>query len=129
MSEHTEQCAVIDWADAHADKYLPLGWIYAIPNGASTGAIGKNKLKAEGLKPGVADLCLPAARQDYHGLYIEMKLKGGKVSEGQNEFLAYLETEQYLGVVCFSAAEAIEQLRWYLGIGECLCIACQIADA
>jgi len=130
LSEHDEQCAVINWADSHIEQAPPLEWLYAVPNGASTGAIGKNKLKAEGLKPGVSDLCLPAARRDYHGLYIEMKKSGGKikdVSEGQNEFLAYLETEGYLGVVCFGAVDAIDQLKWYLEIDECSCVACQIA--
>ena len=31
------------------------------------------RLRAEGLKSGVPDLCLPSAHGEYHGLYIEMK--------------------------------------------------------
>ena len=136
MSEHDEQCAVINWADSHIEQAPPLEWIYSVPNGIpipgkpSTRSRIINHMKAEGLKPGISDLCLPAARRDYHGLYIEMKKSGGKikdVSEGQNEFLAYLETEGYLGVVCFGAVDAIDQLKWYLEIDECSCVACQIA--
>ena len=134
MSEHEEQCAVIDWADGHIEQAPPLEWLYAIINGiplagnATQRAKIINYMKAEGMKPGVVDLCLPAARHDYHGFYLEMKIKGGKVSEGQAEFLAYLETENYLGVVCFSALEAVEQLKWYLGVDGCGCVACQIIE-
>jgi len=133
-SEHEEQKAVIDWATAHADQYPPLGWLYAIINGVPLAGSAKqrsriiNYMKAEGMLPGVVDLCLPAARQDKNGLYIEMKKQGGKVSEGQAEFLAYLETENYHGAVCVGAIEAVELLKWYLGI-DCTCVACQIAAA
>ena len=133
-SEHEEQSAVIDWCDAHVEQAPPLEWIYAIINGiplagsATQRAKIINYMKAEGMKPGVADLCLPAARQDKNGLYLEMKKQGGKVSDGQAEFLAYLETENYHGAVCVGAIEAVELLKWYLNI-ECACVACQIAAA
>ena len=134
MSEHEDQSAVIDWSDEHIEQAPPLEWIYAIINGiplassATQRAKIINYMKAEGMKPGVVDLCLPAARHGYHGLYIEMKKQGGKVSEGQAEFLAYLETENYHGAVCVGAIEAVELLKWYLDI-DCTCVACQIAAA
>jgi len=133
MSEHDEQVAVINWADAHIDQAPCLEWIYAVINGVpllgsqSTRSKIINYMKAEGMKPGILDLCLDAARHDYHGLKIEMKVKGGTVREGQIEYMDFLATEGYLGQVCYSAKEAVELLKWYLDI-ECHCVACQIVE-
>lgn len=47
------------------------------------------RLRAEGLKSGVPDLCLPSAHGQYHGLYIEMKrTQGSKTTPEQKEWLA-----------------------------------------
>jgi hypothetical protein len=46
--------------------------LYAVPNGGDRNLRVPRKLKAEGVMAGVADLCLPAARRGYHGLYLEI---------------------------------------------------------
>lgn len=54
---------------AHPELQL----LYHVPNeGKRTWRTGA-RLKSEGLKPGVPDLCLPVARGKYHGLYVELK--------------------------------------------------------
>ena len=73
-TEHQEQCAVVQWAALQHGRYPELALLYAIPNagaGAQRGQAGK--MKAEGVKPGVPDLCLPVRRGKCSGLYIEMK--------------------------------------------------------
>ena len=119
-TEHAEQSAVVDWAQAHIGKWPELDWLYAIINGIPLpGSMLQrvriiNYMKAEGLKPGVADLCLPSARGGYFGMYLELKKKGGVIREGQGEFLAFVSEQGYFDSVCYSADEAIEILTTYL---------------
>ena len=40
-------------------------------------------------------MCLPVARGQYHGLYIELKTQKGKVQKNQNEWLIALNKEGY----------------------------------
>ena len=81
-SEAEEQAAVIDWAwNVAPTLSMPsLRLIYAIPNGAwlKNGGYQAVRLKAEGLKAGMPDLCLPISRLGFNALYIEMKKRGGK---------------------------------------------------
>lgn len=119
-SEHDEQKALVEWALMHVGKWPELDWLYAVINGIPL--IGTptqkariiNYMKAEGMKPGVSDLCLPSARGGYFGLYLEMKKKGGRLREGQGEFLAYVAQAGYFDAVAYSADEAIEILNTYL---------------
>jgi hypothetical protein len=120
MSEHDEQVAVIDWCFHNIYRYPNLDLIYAIPNGAMLGggrigAMRMNALKAEGLRPGVSDLCLPVARRGFHGMYLEMKTLTGKPSENQLEFMAGVESEGYYTALCKGSEKAINELEWYLG--------------
>ena len=71
-------------------------------------------MKAEGLKAGVPDLCLPVARQGYHGLYIEMKYGRNKPTAKQKWWLEKLAEQGYKTIVCWGADEAIAVLEDYL---------------
>jgi hypothetical protein len=66
------------------------------------------------MKPGVSDLFLPCARGGWFGLYMELKKKGGRVREGQAEFLAFVSQQGYFDAVCYSYEEAVEVLELYL---------------
>ena len=67
MSEASEQRAVVEYCDF---KKIP---VFHIPNGGYRNKAEAAHLKAQGVRPGVPDLCVPVARHGYHGLYIEMK--------------------------------------------------------
>lgn len=123
MAEHDEQVAVINWAQLMQGQYPELELLYAIPNGAGLQHKVVNgrrfspeaqKLKAEGMKKGVPDLCLPVARKGWHGLYIEMKYGNNKPSEAQRYYMDRLTDEGYLAVACWYAEEVIEVLVDYL---------------
>ncbi len=123
MSEHTEQKQLVTWARENVHKYPSLKWLYAITNGTHRGrgakaGIHTNRLKAEGMLVGVADICLPVARivngLRHHGLYIEMKDGDKEVTDAQRSFLAGMEAEWYRATVCRSGIEAIERLEHYI---------------
>jgi hypothetical protein len=119
VSEHSEQVAVIDWCFDNIGKYPELDLIFAIPNGAMlgggrVGAIRANYLKAEGMRPGVADLMLPVPRGKYHGAFFELKTLTGKLSENQEQFICRVEEQGYFAPVCWSADDTIDNLQWYL---------------
>lgn len=114
-TEHAEQCAVIAWAKDNEHLHPALRWLHAIPNGGKRHPATARKLKAEGVKPGVADLFLPHAAQGYHGLYIEMKReRGSRHDEEQKAFESYCKQSGYAYRLCKGAGDAIGVLQWYL---------------
>lgn len=112
--EHTEQKYLIEWARLNARRLPALARLYAIPNGGGRSKAQAGMLKAEGVRKGVFDLCLPVARGGWHGLYIEMKAIGGRVSLEQRSELTLLAHDGYLGMVAFGMRSAIEIIEWYL---------------
>jgi hypothetical protein len=116
-SEHGEQMAVFQWVAFNRERFPELKWLYAIPNGGGRSARQGAMLKAEGVKPGVSDLCLPVARHGYHGLYIEMKKKKGvpsDVSASQKEFIAFVQEQGYFAKPAFGWEQAVPILEWYM---------------
>ncbi|MCP4524541.1 MAG: VRR-NUC domain-containing protein, partial [Aestuariibacter sp.] len=89
MNEHQHQTALINWARNNERDFPELALLHAIPNGGKRGKKVAMDMKAEGLKPGVPDLCLPVARMGYHGMYIEMKTRTGRVSRVQDQSIGF----------------------------------------
>lgn len=113
--EHEEQVNLIQWAAHAACKYPPLRLLYAIPNGGNRHPVTAAKLKAEGVRAGVPDLCLPVPRGTYAGLYVELKRKqGGSVSEGQREWIHLLTLQGYRVEVCKGWEAARDVIVAYL---------------
>lgn len=96
-TEHAHQVALFMWASQNLERYPELKWMYAIPNGGERNGAVAGRLKAEGVKSGVSDICLPVRRDcsRFSGLYIEMKKPGGKESENQKEFGAFVKSQNY----------------------------------
>lgn len=115
-SEHDEQVALFEWAALHAGRCPELGLMFAIPNGGKRDPVTAVRLRDEGVKPGVPDICLPVARQGWHGLFIELKWGRNKPSEPQLDWLARLTEQGYLAVVAWGWQEAAEVIRDYLGM-------------
>jgi len=114
-SEGVEQATLFSWAKMQERKYPELALLFHIPNGGSRGKTEAARFKAEGVKAGVPDLFLPAARGNWHGLFIEMKrLKGGRASEAQKAWIAALEKQGYLARICCGWEEAADLIVDYL---------------
>ena len=72
-------------------------------------------LPAEGVKAGVPDLCLPVARGQYHGLYIELKRqRGGRTSDHQSEWLDAISAQGYKAALCYGWEQAAGTIIEYL---------------
>ncbi|MGL5064680.1 MAG: VRR-NUC domain-containing protein [Microcoleus sp.] len=113
-TEDYEQIELIKWCAMHPDP-RPSS-IYAIPNGEKRSPKTGAKLKRLGVKAGIPDLFLSVAAQGFHGLYIEMKKKGGRISDDQKIQIQILKLEGYRVEVCWSKEEAIAVICDYLEI-------------
>jgi len=114
-TEEQEQADLFEWAALQLGRYPELSLLYHIPNGGKRFIGQAVKFKAQGVKPGVPDLCLPVAKNGFHGLYIELKRqKGGRVSEQQTQWLQALEAQGYKALVCNGWEEAANTLKAYL---------------
>ncbi|GHU76471.1 hypothetical protein AGMMS49992_22210 [Clostridia bacterium] len=113
--ENTDQAALFEWSACQEGKYPDLKYLYHIPNGGSRNIIEAANLRRQGVRPGVPDICLPAPRGAWHGLYIELKRQqGGKVSENQRRWVEYLRSQGYAAAVCRGFYEAVETIQKYL---------------
>ena len=114
-SESVEQQCLFRWAALQRGKYPELDMLYHIPNGGKRGKAEAIRFKAEGVKAGVPDICLPVARGEWHGLYIELKRReGGRVSAEQTQWLEALMREGYCTAICRGWEEAQRMIMRYL---------------
>ena len=88
--------------------------MFAIPNGGHRHKAVAVRMKAEGVKPGVPDICLPVPRGPWHGLYIELKTEGGSVSRAQRRWLTLLTALGYRAEVCRGWQQAQAVIEDYL---------------
>ncbi len=119
-SEHGHQSALMLWSVGKREQWPEIKWLYAIPNGGDRHIAVAAAMKAEGVKPGVSDLCLPVARRGYHGFYCEMKKpgKGGNESDDQKKFGAFLVEQGYFYCCCDHWELAAKTISWYLGVDD-----------
>jgi len=108
------QAALFEWAAYNLMNFPELKLLHAIPNGGSRHPAEAANLRRQGVKPGVSDICLPAARRGYHGIYIELKAAKGKLRPAQKLWLAAVSREGFYATVCRGTDEAIALLSWYL---------------
>ena len=95
--------------------------LFSIPNGiplANQNVRTKiyNKLKEEGLQPGVPDLFLSVGNSLYNGLYIEIKSKTDRLRKVQADMIRELESENYKCIIVRSLDEFMEVIKEYLSI-------------
>lgn len=116
-TESQEQAALFEWAELVKRKHPELAMMFHIPNGGSRNVIEAAHLKAQGVKAGVPDICLPVARGPYHALYIELKRKKtGKVRIEQNRWIKALNDQGNLAVVCWGMEAAQQTIISYLNL-------------
>ena len=124
-SESVEQQRLFQWLRLTARLYPEgsemretLHWIHSIPNGAHLSGRQAAKMVAEGLTKGILDISTDEARQGFHGLRIEMKRKGGRISPEQRDYMKYLKRIGIRTEVCYCWRGAARVLIDYLDLTE-----------
>lgn len=114
MNESEEQQALFLWAAYQSGKYPELKLIYHIPNEGKRSISAGSRLKSEGLKKGVPDICLPISNGKYSALYIEMKSEKGKPSKEQLEWIECLNKAGNHAVIAYGWENAAKEIIKYL---------------
>ena len=119
-SESLEQQAVVKYCEYQSWRLPNANRIFHIANGGLRTKTEAIRLRAEGVKAGVSDLCLPVPLNGYHGLYIEMKRPDhtNKPTEDQIDWLDYFNSVGYKAVVCYGYEEAVTEIQRYYGIPD-----------
>jgi hypothetical protein len=112
--EHHHQASIFNWAETLIYKYPELDLLNGSLNGVRLTKAQAGKAKATGMKKGYPDLHLPVAKGIYHGLYIELKTKKGRVTPDQNKWLQMLANQGYSCHVCRGSEAAIGVICQYL---------------
>lgn len=114
-NEDEEQMALFEWARLQCGRWPELALMHHIPNGGKRSKTEAARFKEMGVKAGVPDIFLPAAKGGHHGLYIELKRqRGGKVSERQKEWAEALSKQGYRVIICHGWPAAAEAILEYL---------------
>jgi hypothetical protein len=116
VSEHEHQARAFSWASDHTEDYPELDDLYALPLGGWRPKATCRRLKEEGVKAGLPDVCLPIPRNGYGALYLELKKPGGKrPSKVQQEWHRRLRLRGNRVEVVWSWADLILAALDYLG--------------
>jgi hypothetical protein len=96
-------------------------FVYAVPNGTMIAGNSVQRarymafLKAQGLKPGVSDICIALPVGKWHGAYLEMKRDDkAKLSEDQAKWLALMGAAGYYSAKTPGFESAVEHTKTYL---------------
>lgn len=119
VHEFKHQQAVIKWSQQPSvrERWPELALLHHVKNETPDGGARKVAIdKANGVKKGVPDLCLPVAKGGYHGLYIEMKNENGTLSAAQKWWRDRLKEQGYYWSVCYGWEAAVKELCWYMGL-------------
>ena len=122
MSEHAEQAALFRWAALASGVHPELRLMFHVPNGGARSKATAGRLKAEGVRAGVPDICLPVPRNGLGALYIELKRSAtpgkprGRVSESQRDWLGALQAAGNCVAVAYGWEQARGVIERYLGI-------------
>lgn len=108
-TESGEQAAVIDYC-----AYSGIDIVH-IPNEGKRSARYGAQLKRLGLRKGFPDLFIPAARNGFHGLFLELKKDtSSRPTKDQLSWIRKLNAAGYHATVCYGADEAIQKITNYL---------------
>ena len=118
--EASEQAALFQWSKVMSIKESRLQWLFAIPNGTAASSPAEAvKAKRTGRKKGVPDLFLPVPIREYHGLFVELKRRNGRMSDlsdEQSQWIQTLTEQGYKTAVCFGWEDAAKTISIYLGV-------------
>ena len=115
MKEHKQQEALITYIKL---KYPKVRYCASLGGQYQKYESQKRKAKATGYVRGFPDLQVTEARKNYYGLFIELKIKTGRLSKEQQIWLEDLSERGYYAVCCKGLEAAMDVVDWYLNDKE-----------
>ena len=115
-SEHTEAVRFMRVVRLHEPRYPALCWLFAIPNGGWRNLTVAQKLKAEGVRPGVHDYLWPYKAGTYSGLSLELKSGKNTATKEQRDFAEFMEAQGHMVVFANGWEAAWKAVCEYAGI-------------
>lgn len=107
--ESEEQEAFVQYLEAKGIRF------FAVPNGGHRHKSTAIQLKNEGVRAGVPDLVILAKNKRHSVLFLEMKRQtGGDIRKHQQEWIEWLDDNDYAVAVAKGCDEAIKWLNVYL---------------
>lgn len=113
QSESAIQSAYLQWLSLQYPKCFKV--TFSIPNGGKRDLRFAKRLQREGMRAGIPDLFMAYPSKDYHGLFIEFKKKGGRLSKEQAAKIEEFSNVGYKVIVCYSLEAAIDETKLYVG--------------
>jgi hypothetical protein len=114
--ETDHQVAVFDFLRLNRRKFPIFDDFYHVPNGGLRNKRVAAQLLAEGVRPGVHDIHLDAARRGFYGFKCELKVLYNDLSPDQSRIRKRLLQENYFAHTAWHYAEMINLILWYLDI-------------
>ena len=115
-TEHEEQVALFQWAEANEGAMPELALLFAVPNGGCRPMATAAMLREGGVKAGVPDVFLACARGRWHGLFVELKRadRSNHATIAQRAWIEMLRLYGFSAVACYGAQDAISTIMAYL---------------
>jgi len=113
-SEHLEQSRFFAVLRRMEPAYPGLRGAFAIPNGFLDTKSKRIRAWQEGVVSGVPDVFIPWPHKGFHGLFLEFKKPGGRVTKAQEEYLALMASRGYKAEVVFGLRQALKVLKEYI---------------
>lgn len=114
-SEHDIQIALFDFLALVQHQIPETQFILHVPNGEYRTKATAARLKRMGVRPGVPDILILVPANGYHGMTIELKKPGGRLSEHQERWARELITRDYYAITCTDWQTAAAAILEYLG--------------
>jgi hypothetical protein len=116
VTEHDHQARAFSWAKDHIDDFPELDDLFALPLGGWRPKSTCQRLKEEGVKAGLPDVCLPIPLNGCGALYLELKRPDGKrPTRVQEDWHRRLRLRGNRVEVVWSWADLIMTVLDYLG--------------
>lgn len=110
------QQSVVQWFKERYSDIYETGAFFAVPNEGKRSIATASRMRAEGMVSGVSDLILLVPKGGFHGLCIEMKAIGGKLTDKQRDWLKHRAKSGYMTAVCYSLDDAMSVIDTYFSL-------------
>jgi len=125
--EQQEAEALFKWVQYQENTYPELKLFFAVPNGGARPKFSKGnriyspeatRMKKAGVRKGVSDYLFLCARGGFHGMALELKAKGGRLTPEQRVFLEDAAGAGYYAMACIGWEKAREAILYYLNLKD-----------